>query len=451
MTSASTTPSGSTPGSPTAGSLHPDQIAQAQAIIAALSQATGAGLAGSPPPVPGTPASTPRNPPTAPTVGGLVTSSSGDPVAWTGGKPLANWSGQDPSASHHPLFPGQYRQTSVSDSLKSYALRTKGLSPVFNKGDDLTTFEHLLWSHLTEFGMDSIAYISDPLHPARMVSCVKDHARLSVETVSQSISFQKSKYDAYDLANDLAATKFLLRSVHADLSKELRSICEDTDPFPVVFMHLIRIVRSLSIERFNDIKLRIKGRRPSQYSGEDLAALANDFRADAKELDTAGQYDHTLSLVMLESFLEGGGKDNEDFRWPLRGLKERLHTKLLDVGFLSPGNANAMMAREGLTYRHICQEATDRYRSLLARGKWPPARSNPDSKAAPTHFGNLAKATPVLSVAQVNALIQKAVNSPDRSKDKCNNCGAIGHFGQGLSQQVQTLPASQVSAWRQSW
>ena len=104
-----------------------------------------------------------------------------------------------------------------------------------------------------------------------------------------------------------------------------------------------------------------------------LASLATAFHDDAQELETAGQYDHSRTLSMLEVFLEGGGNDNKDFRFGLRGLKERLQTKLLEVGFLSPSAANAMMAKEELTFRQICQTATDRYRSLLDRGKWPPA------------------------------------------------------------------------------
>ena len=64
---------------------------------------------------------------------------------------------------------------------------------------------------------------------------------------------------------------------------------EGSDPFPVVWMILIKTVRYTSIECFQDLKVNIKLRLPSQYAGEDLTKLAVDFRADALELATAGQ------------------------------------------------------------------------------------------------------------------------------------------------------------------
>jgi len=379
---------------------------------------------------PTTPSTATQNPVNVPTMGGLTSDSNGSSVAWTGGKPTPNWTQLHSSAPTVPTFSAQCRMAKAHHSApKAYTHRTTGLSPKFSKTSDLKTFQEDIWEHFKTTGLDTIAYVPDPGNAlTRMISCVTDHARLSVDHVSTHIVKQQQKYDEYDKANDAEATKYLLNSIDDSLLKEIRNIRNESDAFPVLFMHLIGIVRSVSIDRFNRIKKQIENRHPSQYAGEDLAQMSQDFLTDANELEIAGQYDHNLTLNMLEAFLEGGGKehtrDAEDYRHELRNLKETLNKKLPAIAFLESSDATKVMAAEHLTFRDICRVGTDRYRAAVSRGKWPPARHNPDSKAAPAAFGNLGLVTP----AQVNALIQQAINKRDHSNDKCNNCGTLGHW-----------------------
>lgn len=372
-----------------------------------------------------------------PRLGGVHQTSPSDTVAWTGGKPKPDWSGLDPSAPTGPLSPGQYRVSSVSSSQKSRYYRTRGLEDKLKPGGDLSDFEHAIWTHLVDYGMDTVTYVPDPLDPANnTISCVKDHARLSKQLVDDGIQPQVAAYDSFDRVNDREATTFLLASVDAELAKELRSLRDEDDPFPVVYMYLIGIVRSSSIDRFNDIKERIKGRRPAQFAGEDIAALASAYRADAQELVAGGQYDHNLTLNMLSAFLEGGGKDQgidiNMYRFSLLALHKQLQAKLLEVSFMSSADRDQAMSRDGLSYKTVCETATTEYRTLLHQGKWPPARNNPDAKRAPAAFGGLACSevgTPVTQ-AQLNVLIQQAVQDATKPKmgGNCHNCGKPGHW-----------------------
>ena len=87
-------------------------------------------------------------------------------------------------------------------------------------------------------------------------------------------------------------------------------------------------MRPRTIQRFNDLKERIKKRHPSQYSGQGTSPnWPLDYRNDAKELEKAGQYDHSLTLVMLDAFMSAGGRDNETYRFPLHGIKKELNEK----------------------------------------------------------------------------------------------------------------------------
>ena len=58
--------------------------------------------------------------PTHPLMGGLVWSSKDEFAIWTGGKPLADWSGLHPSSPMMLCVPHQARPTSVSSSAKAY-------------------------------------------------------------------------------------------------------------------------------------------------------------------------------------------------------------------------------------------------------------------------------------------------------------------------------------------
>ncbi|KAI2491269.1 hypothetical protein MHU86_23288 [Fragilaria crotonensis] len=102
----------------------------------------------------------------------------------------------------------------------------------------------------------------------------------------------------------------------------------------------------------------------------------------------------------MKIFLLAGGSGNEDFRFPLRATKQKLEQALLDIGFKEKTAANDHMSSLRLTYKDICTQAEDTYRTLFDRKEWPPARHARDSKAPPPAFGNLA--------VEVNAPITRA-------------------------------------------
>jgi len=207
-------------------------------LIAALTQALQAASTGG---QQAASASSPFLPPT-PKMGGITKINAIEQVAWTGGKPLVDWSGLDSKSPTSPVSPNQYRSASVSTSQKSHFYRTTGLPEKFKEKDDLPLFEHKLWKHLTNHGMDSISYVPDPQDNTIMLSCVENHSRFTVESITTLIQDQLPLYDAYDKSNDSAAIDFLLDSLSPDLAKDIRRAKNDDDPFPVVFMHLIKII-----------------------------------------------------------------------------------------------------------------------------------------------------------------------------------------------------------------
>jgi hypothetical protein len=326
-----------------------------------------------------------------------------------------------------PPSPNQFRPTTIGGAQKSHSIRRKGLTTKFQRGDSLQQFEHAISAHLIDNGLDTVAYVPDSIDSSKMSFIVTDHSRFSTESTADAIAPQLKAYDSYDLANDTTATVFFLDSLHPDLAQEVRDVGTSTDSFPLVFMQLIKLIRSVSIERFEQLKESIKKRHPSQYGGQDLSALATDFRKDARELVIAGQYDHNLTLRMLDAFLEGGGKGNEDFRYPLRAIKKELNAKLLIIGHMTPSAATTLMASSGLTYRHVCEQAVNEYRTQLDNKRWPPASHAPDVKAPPKAFGNVAAAAPI-TMEHIYALMQQQDGKSFEKKGNCHKCGKPGHW-----------------------
>ena len=241
------------------------------------------------------------------------------------------WTGLDPSAADELTSPNQLRPAFASASQKAYNYRRTGMTVSFTPTSSLVDFQNAIWEHLTDCGMDTIAYLPDPENDTLMTNVVKSHSRYTIQTAKALSAKQLESYDKYDKTNDRAAIKYVLSSLTPDLMSKIKETTEDADSFHVIWLQLIKTIQSTSIERFEDLKSAIKARRPSQYSGENLELLAADFRKDARELTTAGQYDHNLTLTMLKIFLLAGGTGNEDFRFPLRSIKQRLDQPLLDM------------------------------------------------------------------------------------------------------------------------
>ena len=400
------------PAGPPPPPLTPEQLAAT--LVTALQQAT---------PAANPPATTTTHAPPHPIMGGLDTIPSGDVVAWTGGKPSHLWRGLQ-RAPAGPTSPDQYRSGSVGTAQKSRAHRIKGLDPKFKRHDNLQVFRDKVWSHLQDCGLDTISYLPDPAVTAQMISCVEQHERLKSGEATQTVTAQLARYDAYDKNNDGDAIKFLLNSLDDELLSELRTIRHDNGPFPVTYLHLMEIITSASIESFEVLKNTLKARRVTDYPGQDISKLAMQFRLDAQTLENAGQYTENLTLDMVNAFLAAGGRENEDFRFGLRMMKEQLHPLLSRIAFLTPPQQAAEVARAHLSYHDVCKAATDKYRSQLNLRKWPPARHNPDSKAAPSNFGHLA-------AAQANNLVATGLN---QSTITCYNCGKQGHMARSCPQ-----------------
>ena len=111
---------------------------------------------------------------------------------------------------------------------------------------------------------------------------------------------------------------------------------------------------------------------PQQYASQNIELLSNNFCKAAKELWSAGQYDHSLTLTMIKAFLKCSVQGI--FAYVLNGLLIAMHSAISVVAFMTKIDANRHIVKEKLGYRQVCQVATDLYRTAFDDNEWGPHR-----------------------------------------------------------------------------
>jgi hypothetical protein len=171
--------------------------------------------------------STVAHKPKVPIMGGLTQMDQDKWSAWTGGRLNLTWTGFVVEIEDYET-PNQLR---TSYDVKGYNHRKSGLSVKFNKTDMLIPFKNVIWNHLKDNGLDTIAYLPDLRNE---MSCViYDHSRYTLESARMASGVQMALYDKYDNTNNTAAIAFLLDSLSPELNASKRGNRETSGISPI--------------------------------------------------------------------------------------------------------------------------------------------------------------------------------------------------------------------------
>jgi hypothetical protein len=196
-----------------------------------------------------------------------------------------------------------------------------------------------------------------------------------------------------------------------------------SDSFAVVWMILLQTIQSTSVEVYELLKKSIKDHKPTQYAGQNLSKLAEDFRDDAKKLTIARFYDHGVTLAMLKIFLEAGGNGHcaKNFRYMIYQWIEQMEEAMLTIRFMEKDEHDAYMLKKQLTYCQITDHVESCYINLLNKEEWMPAMN-----AAPSKFGANKATIEMMTKAKIMVLVQQS-GYPKQQDKSCFNCGEMGH------------------------
>ena len=406
--------------------------------------------------------------PTKPKIGGIFQSKRDEFVIWTGGKPKADWKGLDPTARQEYLRALQVR--TFND--KRFKDRVTGPEDKFDKKKgDFSRLKDDIEQHLVMHGMDSIAYLRNPLDPTEMLFIVTEHPKYTPSKVKELMDVQMTQYDQYDRNNDVSARDFLLDCLEKGFRREVQDQARDVKSFPELFMVLVKIVTHDSPQHWEQVKKDMRGLLPQKYPGQDIMALTKDFSQKARPLIAAGLYDHTLTASLMTNILRAEWPDTPKFE--LMYLAKNLNDTIIEVRFQDRTTADLKMRKEKLWYTDIIETANTKYLVSVKDGEWRPKQHATDSKAPPTSFGAnkaIAKTTPsprqnrssghkgAMTQASLNALINSLKHPPGHNPTPSPSTGprnpSTGHRDKGGKKKPQhkknmtRVDRSKVHPWR---
>jgi hypothetical protein len=216
----------------------------------------------------------------------------------------------------------------------------------------------------------------------------------------------------------------LLDSLAPRLSNTIEKNHLESDSFAVMWMILLQMIQSTSFEVYELLKKSIKDCKPTQYAGQNLSKLAEEFRDDTKKLMITRFYDHGLTSTMLKIFLEAGGNGHcaENFWCKIYQWIKQMEEAMLTIQFMEMDDQDANTLKKELTYHQITDQVESCYLNLLNKGEWMPA-----TNAAPFKFGTNKAMTKMMTKAKIMALVQQSGYLKQQDKS-CFECGEIGHW-----------------------
>lgn len=157
-----------------------------------------------------------------------------------------------------------------------------------------------------------------------------------------------------------------------------------------------------------------------------------------QRLSTTGMYDHNLTLNMIDCMMYAGGeastKDIEEFRFPIRSVRQELNKKLLAIRHMSYDEANKAMTKDRLDVKSVLSDIESSYRVMRDKKCWHGLKDTKDSKAMVRNYGSVnaavreAKTEDTKTLTKLVRTLVQSMQGRDKSNDNCNNCGRKGHW-----------------------
>ena len=349
-----------------------------------------------------------------------------------GGEPNYKWTGlADPS--ERLLGDLCFRSLDPIAGQKSALVRTKSLDLKLTNTSKLSEFQKDVWKHLVKFGLDTIGYLPDPKDATEMQSVVVYHARYTgdLNKAIESSNDIRKNYDKWDKKHDYEAREFLLSSIAPEILKMFDPFHSNKNTFATTWLKLVHHRVTTTSETYDNMKTTIRRLTPQQYQGQNIEQLATKYIKMAEELDNAGHYEHSLTLNMVDGFLNADADRKGTYHFELNKLRSLVDEKRQATVFMSKYDQDDEFAKARLTFTDISMKAVKIYKDLIGNNKWEPGKLPKDRNTPPVN----------LTTAQVLQLIESVASKKHQSKSDskygpkkepkpkgCFNCGDPGHI-----------------------
>jgi hypothetical protein len=208
---------------------------------------------------------------TKPIMGGIIRAGLTQ-IAWTGGKPRADWKALELGRFASPNSPLCFRPTDPITQAKAYTKMSTPPAAItkLEKSLDprsLIQTLQLFLEHVEETGIDPIFYVEHPNDNTETVSVIKEYANLSTEHVTKELQWLKPKGDSYDRANDKIARKLIYSILGTALFRDAKARDPKGD-IAVIWMYAMDQRASLNSDQIEAIKGKMKALTPIKIPGQ---------------------------------------------------------------------------------------------------------------------------------------------------------------------------------------
>ena len=122
--------------------------------------------------------------------------------------------------------------------------------------------------------MDTIAYMKDPGDSSKVICVIDEHGKLNHKKACKDANdLALLFFDEYDHVNQKDAKRFLLNSLSDDLKKQLNQTVYKNDCFIVYWLELMKILRSVTVEKYYRLMDQMKVRQVSKYPSQNIELI----------------------------------------------------------------------------------------------------------------------------------------------------------------------------------
>ena len=374
---------------------------------------------------------TPPVKPTDPRMGTAVETyqGSGNYYLSFGGIPEADWSGI--AVKNADMISDLcFRSLDPGQNQKSVQYRTRALRIKLSGKKNLKEFQEEVWKHLTKYGLDTLAYLPDPMDESRVLNVIENHAKFTGDTEKafQLAEQFMARFDQWDKKHDNECKAFLLDSLDSELYKGFKPFYKRDTSFASTWLSLVTYLLTTNSTTFDKLKNKIKELHPKHFPGQNIELMSAEYIKLSDELENAGHFENSLLLNMVNGFLSADVDSKMTFHFQLNSIYKRVEAIQKKTTFMSKEDQDVHYEREKLTCRDICFAAIQEYKSLLSNNYWEPSKL-PKDRTAPAYANNM-------TVEQIMNLMASMPTSNNSNKNenskgsaviRCGICDEPGH------------------------
>ena len=161
----------------------------------------------------------------------------------------------------------------------------------------------------------------------------------------------------------MAAIQLFKNSLSSKLLQQVKNCLKPDMCFLQAWMVLITMVQTDSLDKYEKLKHTIKSHNPCLYTSQNISDMAQAMHEGCDDLVTAGYYNQTLMMVILESFLLVEG--SQFYCQELLSLHPKVHSMIIANCYKLHNEQQDAMIAAGVSFDDICHLAEDLYRLLF--------------------------------------------------------------------------------------